>query len=101
MKVYKKILSFLLLAALGLAISPKELLHELSHHQDTKDIICNASCNKHLSNRHQHCDVLQLTTPPLLVTSMQQQYVVLPAVISFYCFFASNYYLSCFSLSFL
>jgi hypothetical protein len=58
-------LSFLLLAALSLFITPKELLHAHSGHEDTTDVACHDACATHFENEHEHCDVLQLSSPPL------------------------------------
>src|SRR5689334_731899 len=62
---FRTCISFLLLAALSLFITPKELLHELSKHDDTVDVVCHNECSTHVETEHQHCDVLQLSSPPL------------------------------------
>jgi hypothetical protein len=54
-----------LLAALSLFITPKELLHEFTKHADSVDVICHNECSQHVETEHQHCDVLQLSSPPL------------------------------------
>jgi hypothetical protein len=46
-------------------LAPKELVHEFLSHHDTEDVVCAGVCKEHFSELHQHCDVLQLTTPPL------------------------------------
>ena len=63
-KFRKHIASFLLLA-LALFITPHELLHELVDHTDDCDIQANQSEGNTISALHQHCDVLQLASPPL------------------------------------
>ena len=50
---------FLILAA------PKELLHEFFHAKESVDFICEEGCGDHLSGMHEHCDVFQLSYPPL------------------------------------
>ena len=64
MKNFRKHISIILLAAISLFLAPKSLLHEFLNHQDTEDFVCTETCGHHLSNEHQHCDVLQLSTPP-------------------------------------
>jgi hypothetical protein len=61
---FQKITGLFLLAVISFFITPKELIHEL-HHDDTIDAVCMDACKDHISAVHQHCDVLQLTTPPL------------------------------------
>ena len=50
---------FLMLAA------PHELIHVFYHEHESTDIICENGCGDHLSEKHEHCEVLQLTHPPL------------------------------------
>jgi hypothetical protein len=52
----------------SLIVGPKELAHEFLSHHDTEDVHCMDVCKEHFSERHQHCDVLQLTTPPLYLS---------------------------------
>jgi hypothetical protein len=61
----QKLIAAFLLAAVSLFVSPKELIHEFFHHEESMDITHADDCSGHLSAEHQHCDVLQLTTPPL------------------------------------
>jgi hypothetical protein len=61
-------LSFLLLATLSVFITPKELLHGFSKHDDTVDVLCNNECATHVEKEHEHCDVLQLYAPPLYLS---------------------------------
>jgi hypothetical protein len=62
--IFQKYISVFLLAVISFFIVPKELIHEF-HHRDTEDILCMDACKDHVSNVHDHCDVLQLNTPPL------------------------------------
>src|SRR5258708_6987932 len=64
MKSFRGHISLLLLSAFSFFIVPQDLLHELCGHEDTRDIVCTDACLHHLSKPHQHCEVLQLTTPP-------------------------------------
>jgi len=50
---------FLILAA------PKELLHEFFHGKESVDFICKEGCGNHFSTQHDHCEVFQLSYPPL------------------------------------
>jgi hypothetical protein len=45
--------------------APKELVHEFFHDHESADVICNDESGDHLSIQHQHCELLQLTSPPL------------------------------------
>jgi hypothetical protein len=62
---FQKFITFFLLAVLSFFITPKELIHEFHHHEDSTDVVCMDDCKDHIGNQHQHCDILQLTTPPL------------------------------------
>jgi hypothetical protein len=68
LKKFRATISFLLLAALSVFITPKELLHEFSKHDDTVDAVCHNACATHVETEHQHCDVLQLSSPPLYLS---------------------------------
>ena len=61
---FQKIIALFLLAVISFFITPKEFIHEL-HHKDTTDDICKDACKDHIGNVHEHCDVLQLNSPPL------------------------------------
>jgi len=61
---FQKLIALFLLAVISFFITPKEFIHEL-HHEDTTDAVCMDACKDHIGNAHEHCDVLQLTTPPL------------------------------------
>ena len=65
MQNFRRYISFILLAAISLYIAPKDLLHELSGHEDAMDEICLDACAHHISEAHHHCDCLQLSSPPL------------------------------------
>jgi len=65
LKIFQKNIARLLLVVLSVYFSPKELLHEFTHHEDSTDVTCHHSCKHHLEREHQHCDILQLSTPPL------------------------------------
>jgi hypothetical protein len=60
-------ISILLFAVISVLLGPKELVHELlsHHHHDTEDAACADYCKEHIDEQHRHCDVLELTTPPL------------------------------------
>ncbi len=64
-RTFQKSIALFLLAVISFFITPKELIHELHHHEDSMDVLCMDACKDHVSEQHQHCDVLQLTTPPL------------------------------------
>ncbi len=64
MKSFRIHISVILLASLSLFLAPKELLHEFLNHHDTEDKVCTDACAQHFSKPHQHCEVLQLVTPP-------------------------------------
>jgi hypothetical protein len=64
MKNFRRHISLILLAAFSLFLAPKELLHEFANHHDTEDKVCTDACTHHLSKPHQHCEILQLVTPP-------------------------------------
>jgi len=65
MKQFRQITSHILLLVFLFASAPKELLHEFFHEHESKDFICNDSCGDHLTVLHEHCELLQLTHPPL------------------------------------
>jgi hypothetical protein len=45
-------------------VVPKELLHELTFHEDTHDVCYDAGNGPAVDIEHHHCDVLQLYMPP-------------------------------------
>ena len=65
MQNFKKYIATFLLLALAIFITPHELLHELVDHMDDCDIHVSHTEGDALSILHQHCDVLQLASPPL------------------------------------
>lgn len=64
MQNLRKFISVVLLAVISFYSTPKELLHGLTNHHDTQDVICTDYCEHHFTSEHKHCEVLQLTTPP-------------------------------------
>jgi hypothetical protein len=68
MKPIRSYISLLLLAAFSVLAGPKEIVHELLSHHDTEDVHCTDSCRDHFSEQHRHCDVLQLSSPPLCLS---------------------------------
>jgi len=44
-------------------VLPKELIHEFFHH-DTVDMAILGDSGTSIGHAHQHCDLLQLTSPP-------------------------------------
>ena len=77
--IFQKHISVFLLAVISFFIVPKELIHEF-HHHDTVDAICMDDCKDYISNIHEHCDALQLNTPPLYhhVADFSFHFVSLP-----------------------
>lgn len=65
MQLFKKHIATFLLLALAIFITPHEFLHELVDHTDDCDIHACQTDGDVLSILHQHCDVLQLASPPL------------------------------------
>lgn len=65
MKTVSKITSVLLLLAFLFAAAPKELVHELFHEHESKDISCRNETGDQLSELHEHCELLQLSNPPV------------------------------------
>jgi len=62
---FNKHIAVLLLLISSLFVVPKELLHELSFHDDTVDhCVNNLTDGLTLSNEHHHCDILQVFVPP-------------------------------------
>src|SRR5688572_13116212 len=60
----RKSVSFILLLAVLSFILPKELIHELTCHEDSTDHCVSAGENDIVSTVHTHCDVLQLFISP-------------------------------------
>ena len=65
MRKFKKHIASFLLLAMALFITPHELLHELVDHSDNCDVHPSLTYGETISSLHQHCDILQLASPPL------------------------------------
>ena len=65
MTLLRKITAAFLVPVFLILAAPNELLHEFFHENESADFICNDWCGDHLSNMHEHCEVLQLSHPPL------------------------------------
>lgn len=65
----RKYFSFILLLLLGSLILPKEFVHEFFHQEETCDVLCQPTDGPTLSPEHQHCDLLQLSSPPLYLSN--------------------------------
>ena len=72
MKRFGQFFSFFLLLIFLFTVSPKEFLHELfhQHEHESTDLVCPTGCGDHISVQHEHCEILQLTNPPIY-TPMQ------------------------------
>jgi hypothetical protein len=62
---FQKYSTLFLLVVILFFITPGELIHGLHNHEDTVDAVCMDACKDQVSAEHEHCDALQLTTPPL------------------------------------
>jgi hypothetical protein len=71
MKLAGRLISLFLLAAFSLVVVPKEMLHGFTHHEDSADRVCVDYCRHHIEEEHQHCEVLQLSSPPFYKTVNQ------------------------------
>jgi hypothetical protein len=69
LKKLNKHIALLLLAAFSLLILPKELLHALYEHTDTVDVHFEKGASAQIGNAHEHCDVLQLSSPNAFISS--------------------------------
>ncbi len=96
-KLNKIIASFLLLV-LSVFIVPKELLHELHHHDTIHQTHTNDSGTQ-VDKIHHHCIVLQLSAPPFLAAL--NYFNILPSEtnLTFYCVKGSRYFSHFFNLS--
>jgi len=65
MAFFRKITAAFLVPVFLILAAPNELLHEFFHEKESVDFICNDWCGDHLSSKHEHCEVLQLSHPPL------------------------------------
>ena len=92
MKHFAKHISVLLLLISFLFIVPKELLHELSFHDDTVDhCINNSKDGLTLSNIHHHCDILQVFVPPYHASEGLSTFSQTAEIISHYSFIAPSF----------
>jgi len=62
-KHFRKHISVVLLLAVSVFILPRPLIHEFFHH-DTEDAIISHSGETAVGNAHEHCDLLELNSPP-------------------------------------
>jgi hypothetical protein len=83
----RKAVSFILLIAGSFFILPKELIHELSCHEDSIDHCIFRGENDTISTIHTHCDVLQLFISPF---SLLTQYAGFAEAIHYFNFFIFN-----------
>ncbi len=65
---------------------PKELLHELTCHQDTTDAHCTTTEGLAISTIHHHCDILQQFITPFNSTDATIVFSNVVKLISHYCF---------------
>ncbi|MBK6446843.1 MAG: hypothetical protein IPQ03_06340 [Bacteroidetes bacterium] len=70
MKKGRKYLSIFLLFLLGNILLPKELIHEFFHQEETCDVICSPGDGPEIGPEHRHCDILQLSSPPLYCSAV-------------------------------
>lgn len=61
-KDLKKYISFFLLLVLSILIAPKDLIHDM-HHHDTIDVHSHNNSDVNIGEQHHHCLVLQLSFP--------------------------------------
>ncbi|MEI6682038.1 MAG: hypothetical protein WCO44_05395 [Bacteroidota bacterium] len=79
--------AWLLLAVFGLILTPKELIHEFYHHEDTA---CMAGNRPSVEDHHHHCEILQLaslvyTSPgkvTLTVYNFDSREIIRPAAVA-------------------
>jgi hypothetical protein len=101
MEKIKKYIAVFLLAVSTLFIVPHELLHLFTHHHDTSDVLTHPSEGKAFSDKHQHCDVLQLVSPSLYHTLHHCTFVLQNLSFFYADFCFSNFQLTCESNLFL
>ena len=58
--LFKQLLSSFLLCVFCLYITPKEVMHELTHHLDTEHHVVNDKDGLAISNPHHHCELLKM-----------------------------------------
>ena len=79
--------TWLLLVVFGLIITPKELIHEFYHHEDT---VCLAGDKPAVEAHHHHCEILQIAslvyTSPVIFTlnvyNLAPGEIILPATVA-------------------
>jgi hypothetical protein len=98
MKPFRQLTSALLLLVFLFSAAPKELLHEFFHDHESVDLVCNDGCGDQLCVQHEHCELLQLSHPPLYcsVTTFsfaanELLFLREPAGTSEYCFCSSPF----------
>lgn len=101
MQNFKKYIATFLLLALAIFITPHELLHELVDHTDDCDIHACQSDGDVLSIIHQHCDVLQLASPPLHYSLHNFSFSITQLSTILYFSGIENYYFSTSAILFL
>lgn len=87
----KRSIACLLLLVFALIVAPKELIHDL-HHHDTVDVHHEKGTGDQLEVKHHHCDVLELTSPvfdgsvaPFRMATMEENSTVFHALIQKNC----------------
>ncbi len=86
MQLLKKYIAFLLLLISTLFVVPKELLHELTCHEDTVDTHCTQTDGLAISTAHHHCDVLQVFVPPFNTSDATVHFSTAVKISTHYCF---------------
>jgi len=72
MRDYQKYIALFFITVFSVFLFPKEIIHEL-HHHDTKDLYKNFSSSHTFDNQHHHCKSLLLIAPDLL--SFLEEYI--------------------------
>jgi len=84
---FNKHIAVLLLLISSFFVVPKELLHELSFHDDAVDhCVNNLNDGLTLSNEHHHCDILQVFVPPYHTSDESILFSQVLEIISHYTF---------------
>lgn len=65
-KIIRKYISYFLLLIIAVHSVPKELVHELQHHDDTQDSSYSKFTNNEVGKKHTHCDAFHFEGPVLL-----------------------------------
>ena len=86
MHSFKKHIAVLLLLASTFFVVPKELLHELTCHEDTPDTHCTPEDGLALSTIHHHCDLLQVFVQPFNSADAATDFSNAVKIISHYSF---------------